>query len=90
MQETLTDGTILLADRAYDSNKLRKTLAARGAWANVKPMPHRLDPSEFSKRFYRERKIRRDLTVFNVSDLSADSDRFHSCRCRGLSHLFGG
>ena len=42
MLETLTDGTILLADRAYDSNLLRDTLAARGTWANVKPMAHRL------------------------------------------------
>ena len=29
----------LLADRAYDSDALRKTLADRGAWANIKPMP---------------------------------------------------
>jgi transposase len=48
MLDSLTDGTILLADRAYDSNLLRDTLAARGAWANVKPMPHRLKPPAFS------------------------------------------
>ena len=57
MLETLTDGTILLADSAYDSNKLRDTLEARGVWANVKPMPHRLDPPKFSKRLYRERNL---------------------------------
>jgi transposase len=57
MLATLTDGTILLADRAYDSNKLRETLAARGAWANVKPMPHRINPPAFSKRLYRERNL---------------------------------
>ncbi len=57
MLATLTDGTVLLADRAYDSNKLRETLAARGAWANVKPMPHRINPPEFSKRLYRERNL---------------------------------
>ena len=50
-------GDILLADRAYDSNALRQTLAAHGAWANVKPMPHRLNPPAFSKRLYRQRNL---------------------------------
>ena len=31
------EGQILLADRAYDSDALRQSLAERGAWANVKP-----------------------------------------------------
>ena len=35
----------------------RDTLEARGAWANVKPMPHRLDPPEFSNRLYGERNL---------------------------------
>ena len=57
MLETLTHGTILLADRAYDSNLLRDTLAARGAWANIKPMPHRLNPPAFSPLLYRHRNL---------------------------------
>ncbi len=57
MLDSLREGNVLLADSAYDSNKLRDTLEARGAWANVKPMPHRLDPPEFSKRLYRERNL---------------------------------
>ncbi len=57
MLETLTEGTILLGDRAYDSNLLRETLAARGAWANVKPMPHRLNPPAFSPFLYRYRNL---------------------------------
>ncbi len=32
MFETVRAGNILLADRAYDSNALRKRLAERGAW----------------------------------------------------------
>ena len=51
MLETLTQGTILLADRAYDSNLLRDT------WANVKPMPHRLNPPDFSPFLYRHRNL---------------------------------
>ena len=57
MLVTLTEGTILLGDRAYDSDLLRKTLAARGAWANIKPMPHRLNPPAFSSFLYRYRNL---------------------------------
>lgn len=46
---------ILLADRAYDSDRLRADLAGRGAWANVRAMPRRLNPPAFSKFLYRQR-----------------------------------
>ncbi len=35
------DEHILLADRAYDSDALRHTLAELGAWANIRPMTGR-------------------------------------------------
>jgi transposase len=57
MLDGIRDGQILLADRAYDSNALRNTTAAQGAWANVKPMPHRLDPPAFSPFLYRYRNL---------------------------------
>ncbi len=41
MLDALVEGQILLADRAYDSDALRQRLDARGAWANIKPMPNR-------------------------------------------------
>ena len=50
-------GDVLLADRAYDSDALRKDLAARVARANVKPMAHRLKPPHFNKRLYRKRNL---------------------------------
>lgn len=46
---------VLLADRAYDSDALRNSLAARGVWANIKPMPGRLRPPVFSRFLYRYR-----------------------------------
>jgi transposase len=52
MLGTIGRGDLLLADRAYDSNALHETLAARGARANVRPMPHRLKPPHFNKRLY--------------------------------------
>jgi hypothetical protein len=48
MLGSLQAGDILLADRAYDSDALREDLAARGAWANVKPMPNRRSVPAFS------------------------------------------
>jgi transposase len=55
MLATVHAGCVLLADRAYDSDALRKTLDARGAWANVRAMPQRRDPPAFSAFLYRYR-----------------------------------
>jgi len=57
MLDTLGPGQVLVADRAYDSNGLREMLQSRGATANVKPMPHRLNPPAFDKRLYRKRNL---------------------------------
>ena len=50
-------GQILLADRAYDSDALRDSLAARGAWANVKPKTNRTRTLAFSAFLYKERNL---------------------------------
>jgi transposase len=57
MLDGIGTGQILLADRAYDSDALRETLAARGAWANVKPMPRRVNIPAFSAFLYRYRNL---------------------------------
>jgi transposase len=57
MLDGLQPGQILLADRAYDSNALRETMAAQGVWANIRPMDHRLDPPVFSPFLYRYRNL---------------------------------
>ena len=57
MLEALSEGQILLADRAYDSDALRQSLAERGAWANVKPMPNRKNVPAFSAFLYRYRNL---------------------------------
>lgn len=49
MLRSIQAGAILLADRAYDADALRQGLAARGAWANVKPMPHRRNVPAFRR-----------------------------------------
>ncbi len=50
-------GQILLADAAYDSDRLRQTLCDQGAWANVKPMPTRKNIPAFSRFLYRYRNL---------------------------------
>lgn len=57
MLDGLGDGQILLADRAYDSDALRAMLKARGAWANIKPMPNRRNIPAFSAFLYRYRNL---------------------------------
>ena len=57
MLSSLGRGDILLADRAYDSDALRLDLAERGAKANVKLMPNRVNLPPFNKRLYRKRNI---------------------------------
>jgi transposase len=43
MLDGVSAGQVLLADRAYDSNKLREAMTARGAWANIKPVARRIE-----------------------------------------------
>jgi len=57
MLDTLTAGDTLLADRAYDSDALRATLAERGAWANVKPKSNRRRILAFSAFLYKDRNL---------------------------------
>jgi transposase len=57
MLDTLGEGDVLLADRAYDSDDLRLEMAARGAWANIKPMPGRKRRPAFSAFLYRYRNL---------------------------------
>ena len=57
MYGTIEAGNVLLADAAYDSDRLRQAMEDCGAWANVKPMPNRLEPPKFDKVLYRERNF---------------------------------
>jgi transposase len=57
MLDSVGPGQILLADRAYDSNALRQSLADRGAWANIKPISQRVNVPAFSPYLYRFRNL---------------------------------
>ena len=57
MLGTLGRGDVLLADRAYDCDALRQDLAGRGARANVRLMPNRVNLPPFNKRLYRKRNL---------------------------------
>ena len=53
----LGPGQILMADRAYDSDALRLTMTAQGAWANIKPLSRRVNVPAFSPFLYRYRNL---------------------------------
>lgn len=55
MLERLGPDCILLADRGYDSDALRARIAEQGAYANIRPLDHRVDPPAFSPAVYRLR-----------------------------------
>jgi transposase len=55
--DSVKAGQILLADRGYDSDALRATMTERGAWANIKPMPNRVNVPAFSAWLYRYRNL---------------------------------
>ena len=57
MLGTVGRGNVLVADRAYDSNALRETLAARGAAAAIRAMPNRLKPPPLNRRLYGKRNL---------------------------------
>ena len=55
--DRLEEGATLLADRAYDADAIRDAVGARGAWANIPPMPHRRNRPVFSRFVYRSRNL---------------------------------
>lgn len=51
------EGTVLLADRAYDSDAIRAKLAEQGALANIRPLDQRIEKAAFSPKVYKLRKL---------------------------------
>lgn len=57
MLASVGPGQVLLADRGYDADYLREPLLARGALANIKPMPGRKRVPAFDRTLYRRRNM---------------------------------
>jgi transposase len=55
MFDSLGEGDVLLADRAYDSDTLRAAMEERGAIANIRPMPNRVRHPAFDATLYKLR-----------------------------------
>lgn len=55
--DSLALGSILIADRAYDTDQLRAAIASKGAFANIPPMSQRIRRSAFSPFLYRYRNL---------------------------------
>lgn len=48
---------MVLADRAYDADAIRKLIAEQNAWANIPPMPQRRLKPVFSKNLNKRRNL---------------------------------
>ncbi|MEN5279332.1 transposase, partial [Brucella sp. TWI432] len=55
--ECIKEGGTLLADKAYDTDTIRKTAAERKIWANIPPKSNRKDVFAFSPWVYRHRNL---------------------------------
>src|SRR3546814_17896788 len=88
MLDGLGPGQILLADSAYDSDAMRQRLAARGAWANVKPMPTRKNVPAFRRFLYRYRNVveRFFNKLKNSAERSVGKECVSPCRSRCSSY----
>ena len=53
----LSPRTIVLADKAYDADRIRELIQDRGATPNIPPKSNRRWKPCFSKRLYRERNL---------------------------------
>lgn len=53
----IKEGGTLLADKAYDTEAIRKTAADLKIWANIPPKSSRKDVFAFSSRVYRQRNL---------------------------------
>jgi len=53
----LHQGTMLLADRAYDADWIRDFASQKGAWANIPPKRNRKEPICFSPYLYQARNL---------------------------------
>ena len=61
----LTAGQALLADRAYDSDALHETLAARGAFANIRLMSNRVKVFDFNAELCKARNLVERVCLFS-------------------------
>jgi hypothetical protein len=50
---SLKSGTMLLADRGYDADRIGALVRQRGAWANIPPKRNRIEALCFSPCPYR-------------------------------------
>ena len=55
--EALEQDAIVLADKAYDSDAIRKRIEEKGAWANIPAKRNRKKSFSFSKWLYRYRNL---------------------------------
>jgi transposase len=95
----LKSGSMLLADRGYDTDWIRKLAMKKGAWANIPPKSNRSDPICFSpflcrarnrvERFFnRIKQCRRVATRYERLQGLGQAQSLHRCSFGGLARAF--
>jgi len=57
MLSVMREGTIVLGDKAYDTNALRAEAKEKKAWANIPAKSNRKDSFSFCRWVYRQRNL---------------------------------
>ena len=57
MLSVMGNGTIILGDKAYDTNALRAQAVEKKAWANIPAKSNRKQSFSFSRWVYRQRNL---------------------------------
>ena len=70
----MTEGQMLLGDRAYDADWLRAFVAERGGWANIPPKRNRKTPICFSPALYKARNAVERFTSTGSGQTSINSN----------------
>jgi transposase len=88
MVGTVGPGQTLLADAAYDSNRLRDHLAHIGARAVIRPIPRRSHPPPLDREAYRRRnRIERFFSKLKHYRAIATRDEKHDANVLALVNL---
>jgi hypothetical protein len=72
-------GSMLLADRSYDADRIREPAMKKGAWANIPPESNRSDPICFSLSLPRSQRGRTVLQQDQAMSSGGDALR-QACR----------
>jgi transposase len=80
------DADYVIADKGYDTDDLRETIAERGAEAVIPPRSNRKAPADYDKHLYKERHLV-ECFINKIKHYRRIFSRFEKLACRYLAFL---